>query len=1030
VSDDAPLAPDEIRELRGELSRAELARRVGVTALTIYRWELPTDAAEARRPRKSLRERLRQVARQLAAERGMAIARETEEAADQREDQRRQVADPDPSEAAQRARHPSQPFAAVTAAGEPERQRRAPLRPVKSSPIIDPTDAQEPVHSGNLEPHERAAILPVLGDIAFANWERAEEELIEILAGGRLATSGRALAQLSMASIQLLGRNDVRGTFSTLLPVLTTAARGELSEAAAFRAHMVATLLFSTPYGQLFDAGRVRAHVARAERLQTPQGGEDMRILLRVGQLRAAYYIGDRALFTRRLARHRAELERADRPVTRCLVELLLARATYLEGHLAEARERLLGLAERAREIGFTLVECEALGHAALIGLECAGDPREAIEICEQAAQTAERARLERGAYELTLAAASAEALQRLGDAEAARERLAQGVTIAERIGWPPVELLLATVRAETGAEQLAQLRAVFERWDGGPLRGAVGAARAFVAGLESQAEGKARAAGLAFAAAAVEALQSGTRPWLASYAHVLSYANAVLAGDVDEARRALRRAERLLERAPGAWYTALLRCYRGLFLGLQGRHDESVQQLEVARATFEQALDEPMQALASHGLLVARYLAGEPQSAELLGRSEQQLTQAGIAFPPALRVSALERLAAKPRLGGGHVPSALALAVPVARLAMRGTSQLTLLRELQSVVAELVERPVWIDEVDSEGRGTGILAGEPSDAADPVTFEFGDGCGRRFLLGVEGEISSTSLAMVQMLIAVAGLGLEVAGMRALDKVGVVDDTVEDAVEIPGVVASSPQMKELVHDVTRLARSRATVLILGESGTGKEVFARAIHQQSPRATRAYVTFNCAAVPRELFEGQLFGYRKGAFTGATSNHRGVIRTADNGTLFLDEIGDLPLELQPKLLRFLENGEVFPLGETSPVRVDVRVIAATHRDLEEMIRAGRFREDLFYRLQVVTLDIAPLRDRRDDILALARHFIRSLTPEDEVEPTLSQDAIKGLLSHNWPGNVRQVRNVIERALAFSPLPQVLTVEHLRF
>ncbi len=1033
MSDDAPLAPEEIRALRGDLSRAELARRIGVTALTIYRWELPKDAAEARRPRKSLRARLMIVARELAAERGMAHARQREAAADREEDERREAvveAPPRPPQA-ERPRRISQPFAALPASRELGRSRRAPLRPVKSSPIIDPTDAQEPVHSGNLEPHERAAILPVLGDIAFANWQRAEEELIEILAGGRLAVSGRALAQLSMASIQLLGRNDVRSTFSTLLPVLTTASRGELSEAAAFRAHMVAALLFSTPYGQLFDAGRVRAHVARAERLETSRGGEDLRILLRIGQLRAAYHIGDRVLFMRRLARHRTEIEHAEQPVTCCLVELTLARAAYLEGHLGDARERLLSLAERAGEIGFTLVQCEALGQAALIGLEHADDPQRAIEACQQAAQAAEGARLEPGAHDLVVAGAWAEALQRLGDAEGARDRLAHGVTVAERIGWPPVELLYAMVRAEPDVEPLAQLRAVFERWDGGPLHGAVGAARAFVAALERQAEGGAQSAGLAFAAAAVEALQSGTRPWLASYAHTLSYANFVLAGDVDESRRALRRAERLQERVPGAWYTALLRSYRGLFFGLQGRHDEAVQQLQAARTTFDQAEDKPMCQLADHGLLVASYLAGEPQSAERLGQSERDLTEAGVAFPPALRISALERLA-KPRLGGGdEAPSALALAVPVARLAMRGASQLVLLRELAGVVTELVERAVRIDEVDLDGHALELLAGKIGGGESSATFEFGDGCGRRFLLGVDGEISSTSLAMVQMLVAVAGLALEAAGLRALGEsgsVGVAPE--EDEVEIPGIIASSPPMKELVRDVTRLARSRATVLILGESGTGKEVFARAIHQQSPRASRAYVTFNCAAVPRELFEGQLFGYRKGAFTGATSNHRGVIRTADHGTLFLDEIGDLPLELQPKLLRFLENGEVFPLGETSPVRVDVRVLAATHHDLEEMISAGRFREDLFYRLQVVTLDIPPLRDRRDDILALARHFIRSLTPDDEEAPSLSQDAVKGLLSHSWPGNVREVRNVIERALAFSPLPQVLTVEHLRF
>jgi transcriptional regulator with PAS, ATPase and Fis domain len=156
---------------------------------------------------------------------------------------------------------------------------------------------------------------------------------------------------------------------------------------------------------------------------------------------------------------------------------------------------------------------------------------------------------------------------------------------------------------------------------------------------------------------------------------------------------------------------------------------------------------------------------------------------------------------------------------------------------------------------------------------------------------------------------------------------------------------------------------------------------------------------------------------------------VIRSADGGTLLLDEVGELPLEVQPKLLRLLENREVFPLGERRPVQVDVRTIAATHRDLEELVRAGKFRQDLFYRLQVVPLRIPPLRDRPEDVAALARHFTRAFTPEGQEPPALAPDAVSRLLAHRWPGNVRELRNVIERALAYSPLPRLLTAEHLR-
>jgi len=190
----------------------------------------------------------------------------------------------------------------------------------------------------------------------------------------------------------------------------------------------------------------------------------------------------------------------------------------------------------------------------------------------------------------------------------------------------------------------------------------------------------------------------------------------------------------------------------------------------------------------------------------------------------------------------------------------------------------------------------------------------------------------------------------------------------------------------------------STVIVTGESGVGKEIVARAIHDLSERGRNAYVAFNCATVPRELFEGQLFGYRRGSFTGATSDHPGVIRAANGGTLFLDEIAELSLDIQPKLLRFLENSEVFPLGERAPVRVDVRVLAATHRDLASLVREGRFREDLYYRLQVVPVFIPALRERRADIPVQARHFLRELSRGSD-PPVLAPDALTSLLEQPY-------------------------------
>jgi len=190
---------------------------------------------------------------------------------------------------------------------------------------------------------------------------------------------------------------------------------------------------------------------------------------------------------------------------------------------------------------------------------------------------------------------------------------------------------------------------------------------------------------------------------------------------------------------------------------------------------------------------------------------------------------------------------------------------------------------------------------------------------------------------------------------------------------MPGFIHSSPAMTKLVEEVHKIRSSDVTVLVTGESGTGKELVARAIHALSSRRSRVFVPFNCTAVPKELSEGYLFGYRRGAFTGAVTDSAGVIRTAGGGTLFLDEIGDLPLDVQPKLLRFLQEGEIQPLGEQRPIKVDVRIIAATNTDLEEMVAQSKFREDLYYRLNVIRLRVPPLRERRSEIPTIVNYYI---------------------------------------------------------
>ncbi len=229
------------------------------------------------------------------------------------------------------------------------------------------------------------------------------------------------------------------------------------------------------------------------------------------------------------------------------------------------------------------------------------------------------------------------------------------------------------------------------------------------------------------------------------------------------------------------------------------------------------------------------------------------------------------------------------------------------------------------------------------------------------------------------------------------------------------IVAESPGMRRALEVVRRAAGADTPVLLLGESGTGKEVLARLLHAEGPRGPRAFVAVNCSAIPETLLESQLFGFRKGAFTDAREDRRGLVQEAEGGTLFLDEIGDMPAALQGKLLRLLQEKEIHPLGAPAPVRVDVRIVAATHRDLEALIAADRFRSDLYYRLNVIAVRIPPLRERPEDLIPLTAHFLEkhgARLGRPGVTPT--PEALDVLRAYGWPGNVRELENAIERAL----------------
>lgn len=252
----------------------------------------------------------------------------------------------------------------------------------------------------------------------------------------------------------------------------------------------------------------------------------------------------------------------------------------------------------------------------------------------------------------------------------------------------------------------------------------------------------------------------------------------------------------------------------------------------------------------------------------------------------------------------------------------------------------------------------------------------------------------------------VATVEQALAQCQSNQKTATASDETESSAEIIG---NAPAMQEVFRAIGRLAQSHITVLINGESGTGKELVARALHRHSPRAKAPFIALNMAAIPKELMESELFGHEKGAFTGATSRREGRFEQADGGTLFLDEIGDMPAETQTRLLRVLADGEFFRVGGMTPVRANVRIIAATHQDLESLVKSGQFREDLFHRLNVIRIHLPNLSERREDIPKLMQHFLRRAAKELEVEAkVLGEEAERFLCQLPWPGNVRQLEN----------------------
>jgi hydrogenase-4 transcriptional activator len=341
-------------------------------------------------------------------------------------------------------------------------------------------------------------------------------------------------------------------------------------------------------------------------------------------------------------------------------------------------------------------------------------------------------------------------------------------------------------------------------------------------------------------------------------------------------------------------------------------------------------------------------------------------------------------------------------------------------------------ESTAWADEFATLKKESQIESfGKKQDVA-VITLKPSNAPPATLLISPRDRATLPGGLSMDPLLRVVELGMDVCALRVRGHAGQgteEESALAGASLMPGFIHSSPAMTRLVEEVHKIRSSNVTVLVTGESGTGKELVARAIHALSSRRDKVFVPFNCTAVPKELSEGYLFGYRRGAFTGAVKDSAGVIRTAVGGTLFLDEIGDLPIDVQPKILRFLQEGEIQPLGEQRPVKVDVRIIAATNSDLEEMVAQGRFREDLYYRLNVIRLRVPPLRERRSEIPTIVNYYVNHYSAKfGRSDIQITPQAIDLLMVAEWPGNVRQLCNEVQRVIARSEDGTIITPEQL--
>lgn len=482
------------------------------------------------------------------------------------------------------------------------------------------------------------------------------------------------------------------------------------------------------------------------------------------------------------------------------------------------------------------------------------------------------------------------------------------------------------------------------------------------------------------------------------------------------------------------------LRIVTGRFALCKGQFEEACQPLQQAISIFDLNSCIYQRAIAGFYLAEAyRHLGRAHEAREAMGTAQKHFSTMQ-ARPMLQRVERWFASYASPAKAKDTAQALVTRtsAEALTRLIGATASRELLLHELAKVLHQDFEIPiVAIYEKDKAGSPK-LLAFEGCQLSRAVRMI--ESWRGNVIILKPGKESPVFVALsqtvgrefnIQAVLKTAEMGLELYALRR--KLPIIAEYErgyeESEIRLPGMVYSSAAMRDVADQIYKIHGSKMAVLVTGESGTGKEGIARAIHLLSDRADGPFIAFNSSVVSPDLIDSQLFGHRKGSFTGAGDNYMGWIRAAEGGTLFLDEIGEMPLELQPKLLRFLQESEVHPVGETKPVKVNVRVIAATNRDLESFVAQGKFREDLYYRLNVIRLHIPPLRERREEIPLLAHHLLEVFSRElNKQNLTIAPEALDAMTIYDWPGNIRQLANEIQRTAALLPDGGIIRPEQL--